>query len=85
MEFVKTIGNIVATTWYIIDIEVKKIYDDEASILEYVISLGNEQIYKKVTNIVRVESLNILKSDLSSSIIKVRIHYAVLEDISMEG
>lgn len=83
---VKTIGNIIATTWYVIDVELKNI-EDEVDKLDKAILIANEKLHSEVTNIIKVESQNILKYESESSMIRLRIHYAILEDISisMEG
>lgn len=81
-EFVPTKGNIFGVTWYIIDVEIECV-DDEYIAFEKAIEEANNELKDKVTNIIYVKSQNVLKYEKESSIIRIRIHYEVLEDISI--
>lgn len=83
-KVVDTIGTIYGVTWYVIDVEVEKYSNDETEMFEYAMLKGKNELLKKVTNIINVRRENLLKYENESSRIRVRIHYEVLEDISME-
>ena len=82
LESVPTKGRVIGITWYVIDIEVNKFDNDDGEIFEFALSKGRDELNSKVTNIINVRSQNLLKYEKESSIIRVRIHYEVLEDIS---
>lgn len=80
---VGTLGSVYANTFYVVDVEVDYLYEDEASVFSKMLDKAKIKISKNLSKGESIEIERVLNYKIENNKGKMKVYYMLLEDITI--